>query len=128
MLEPVVSKQEADANPFFWLALEGTNYDLLQLSDIGDRVVKTRLQTLPGVGQALIFGERRFSMRVWLSASELSAHNLTVADVENAIPAGTWKSPPAGSSPPARVHVRSLGELKIPRSSPTWSWIISTAR
>ena len=65
--EPVVAKQDADAQPFFWLALSGENYDLLQLSDIGDRLVKSRLQTLPGVGQARIFGERRFSMRVWLS-------------------------------------------------------------
>ena len=64
--EPVVAKQDADAQPFFWLALSGENYDLLQLSDIGDRLVKSRLQTLPGVGQARIFGERRFSMRVWL--------------------------------------------------------------
>src|SRR2546428_4911564 len=71
--EPVVAKQEADAFPFYWLALTAQNYDLLQLSDIGDRVVKTRLQSLPGVGQALIFGERRFSMRVWLSASAMSA-------------------------------------------------------
>ena len=39
--EPVVAKQQADAEPFFWLALSGANYDLLQLSDIGDRRVKT---------------------------------------------------------------------------------------
>ncbi len=67
--EPVVAKQDADAQPFYWLALSGENYDLLQLSDIGDRLVKSRLQTLSGVGRAQIFGERRFSMRVWLSAS-----------------------------------------------------------
>ena len=62
--EPVIAKQEADAQPFFWLALTGANYSLLQLSDIADRVVKSRLQSLPGVGQAGIFGERRYSMRV----------------------------------------------------------------
>ena len=39
ILEPVIAKQEADANPFFWLALRGPNYDLLQLSDIADRLV-----------------------------------------------------------------------------------------
>ena len=39
--EPVVAKQEADAQPFYWLALSGENYDLLQLSDIGDRLVKS---------------------------------------------------------------------------------------
>ena len=39
--EPVVTKQDADANPFFWLALYGENYDLLQLSDIADRIVNS---------------------------------------------------------------------------------------
>jgi multidrug efflux pump len=113
--EPVVAKQQADANPFFWLALSGANYDLLQLSDIGDRLVKTRLQTLPGVGQARIFGERRFSMRVWLSASELTAHGLTVQDVEAAIRSRNVEIP-AGriESDRREFTVRSLGELKSP--------------
>jgi multidrug efflux pump len=113
--EPVVAKQEADAQPFFWLALSGANYDLLQLSDIGDRLVKARLQTLPGVGQARIFGERRFSMRVWLSAAELSARGLTVQDVQQAIRTRNVEVP-AGriESDRREFTVRSLGELKTP--------------
>src|SRR5215210_7886002 len=113
--EPVVAKQDADAQPFFWLALTGENYDLLQLSDIGDRLVKTRLQSLPGVGQARIFGERRFSMRVWLSASELSARSLTVQDVQQAIRTRNVEVP-AGriESERREFTVRSMGELKTP--------------
>ena len=113
--EPVVAKQDADAQPFFWLALSGENYDLLQLSDIGDRLVKSRLQTLPGVGQARVFGERRFSMRVWLSASELAARNITVQDVQQAIRSRNVEVP-AGRIESARREftVRSLGELKTP--------------
>ena len=113
--EPVVAKQEADAQPFFWLALSGANYDLLQLSDLSDRLVKSRLQTLPGVGQARIFGERRFSMRVWLSAAELSARGLTVQDVQQAIRSRNVEVP-AGRIESARREftVRSLGELKTP--------------
>jgi multidrug efflux pump len=114
--EPVVEKQEADAFPFFWLALTAQNYDLLQLSDIGDRVVKARLQSLPGVGQARIFGERRYSMRVWLSANELSARGLTVQDVEQAIRSRNVEIP-AGriESERREFTVRSLGELKTPQ-------------
>jgi multidrug efflux pump len=113
--EPVVAKQEADANPFFWLALSGDNYDLLQLSDIGDRMVKARLQTLPGVGQARIFGERRFSMRVWLSASALAARGLTVQDVEDAIRSRNVEIPGGRIESERREFtVRSLGELKTP--------------
>ena len=113
--EPVVAKQEADAQPFYWLALSGENYQLLQLSDIADRLVKSRLQTLPGVGQARIFGERRFSMRVWLSASELSARGLTVQDVQQAIRSRNVEVP-AGriESDRREFTVRSLGELKTP--------------
>jgi multidrug efflux pump len=113
--EPVVAKQDADAQPFYWLALSGENYDMLQLSDIADRLVKSRLQTLPGVGRAQIFGERRFSMRVWLSASELSARGLTVQDVQQAIRTRNVEVP-AGRIESSRREftVRSLGELKTP--------------
>ncbi|MFZ5625615.1 MAG: efflux RND transporter permease subunit [Gemmatimonadota bacterium] len=113
--EPIVAKQEADASPFFWLALSGANYNLLQLSDIADRVVKTRLQSLPGVGSVFIAGERRYSMRVWLSASELAARGLTVQDVENAIRTRSVEIP-AGriESNRREFTVRSLGELKTP--------------
>src|SRR6478752_4086365 len=114
--EPVVAKQDADAQPFFWLALSAENYDLLQLSDIGDRLVKSRLQSLSGVGQARIFGERRFSMRVWLSPSELSARGLTVQDVQQAIRTRNVEVP-AGriESERREFTVRSLGELKTPQ-------------
>ncbi len=113
--EPVVAKQEADAQPFYWMALSGANYDLLQLSDIADRRVKARLQSLSGVGSAQIFGERRFSMRVWLSASELAARGLTVQDVESAIQSRNVEVP-AGriESDRREFSVRSLGELKTP--------------
>jgi multidrug efflux pump len=113
--EPVVAKQEADAQPFFWLALSGANYDLLQLSDIADRRVKARLQSLRGVGSAQIFGERRFSMRVWLSSRELAARGITVQDVQAAIQSRNVEIP-AGriESERREFSVRSLGELKTP--------------
>jgi len=115
MEEPVVTKQDADAQPFFWLSLSGENYDLLQLSDIGDRIVKSRLQTVPGVGRAQVFGERRYSMRIWLSPAELSARGLTVQDVEAAIRSRNVEIP-AGriESERREFTVRSLGELKTP--------------
>jgi len=115
ILEPVVAKQEADAQPFMWMAVAGDNYDLLQLSDIADRVVKRRLQSLPGVGRAQIAGERRYSMRVWLESRELAARGLTVQDVIAAIRTRNVEVP-AGriESERREFTVRSLGELKTP--------------
>ena len=113
--EPVIAKQEADASPFFWLALNGQNYSLLQLSDLGDRLVKSQLQTVPGVGSVFIAGERRYAMRVWLSTAQLSARGLTVQDVEQAIRTRNVEVP-AGriESNRREFTVRSLGELKTP--------------
>src|SRR6266498_1147815 len=116
VLEPVIAKQSADAQPFFWLALSSDNYDLMQLSDVADRLVKARLQSLPGVGSAGIFGERRYSMRVWVQPEALSARGLTVQDIENAIAARNVEIP-AGRIESTRreFSVRSLGELKTPQ-------------
>src|SRR5258707_5428436 len=116
VLEPVIAKQSADAQPFFWLALSSDNYDLMQLSDIADRLVKARLQSLPGVGSAQIFGERRYSMRVWVEPQALSARGLTVQDVETAIVSRSVEIP-AGRIESTRreFSVRSLGELKTPQ-------------
>jgi multidrug efflux pump len=113
--EPVVAKQDADANPFLWLSISGDNYDLLQLSDIADREVKRPLQALPGVGRVFIAGERRYAMRVWLSSMELTARDLTVQDVISAIRSGNVEIP-AGriESERREFTVRSLGELKTP--------------
>ncbi|MEN8144670.1 MAG: efflux RND transporter permease subunit [Gemmatimonadota bacterium] len=113
--EPVVTKQDADAQPFFWMALTADNYDLLQLSDIADRIVKQRLQSVDGVGRAQVFGERRYSMRIWLSSSALASRGLTVQDVQTAILTKNVEIP-AGRIESARREftVRSLGELKTP--------------
>src|SRR5881394_3739535 len=116
VLEPVIAKQSADAQPFFWLALSSDNYDLMQLSDVADRLVKARLQSLPGVGSAQIFGERRYSMRVWVDPEALSARGMTVQDIESAIASRNVEIP-AGRIESTRreFSVRSLGELKTPQ-------------
>lgn len=111
--EPVVAKEEADAFPIIFLALVSPSYGLMELSDIADRQIKPRLQTIPGVSGAPIFGERRFSMRVWLSPRELAARGLTVQDVENAIRTRSVEIP-AGriESDRREFSVRYLGEMK----------------
>lgn len=113
--EPVVSKQDADARPFMFVTVTGDNYNLLQLSEIADRYVKTPLQTVPGVGRVDIRGERRYAMRIWLKAPELASRGLTVADVTSAIRSRNVEIP-AGriESERREFTVRSLGELKTP--------------
>ena len=80
--EPRISKAEADAQPIIWLALSSDRHTPLQTSQVADRQIKDRLQTIPGVSDVRIGGERRPAMRVWLDAPRLAALGLTPADVE----------------------------------------------
>ncbi|MDR1462187.1 MAG: efflux RND transporter permease subunit, partial [Azoarcus sp.] len=83
--EPVIAKVEADANPIIWIAFSSDRHDQMEMSDIANRIIKPRLQTLPGAADARIYGERRYSMRIWLDRARLAAFGLTPQDVEDAI-------------------------------------------
>lgn len=83
--EPVIAKVEADANPIIWLAFSSDGLDTLAISDYANRVVKPKLQTLPGAADVIIRGERNYSMRIDLDRNRLAAFRLTPQDVEDAI-------------------------------------------
>ena len=83
--EPVIAKVEADAFPVIWLAFTSDVLSPLQINDLINRVVKPRLQTVTGVADVRIYGERKYAMRVWLDAERMAAYRLTSQDVEDAI-------------------------------------------
>ena len=113
--EPVVSKQDADAQPFMWILIRGDHLNLMELSDLADRQIKSVLQTVPGIASAEIRGERRYAMRVWIDPGELSARRLTVQDVTSAIQSRNVEVP-AGriESDRREFSIRTMGELKTP--------------
>ncbi|MEY4695334.1 MAG: Efflux pump rane transporter BepE, partial [Pseudomonadota bacterium] len=83
--EPVIAKVEADAFPVIWLAFSSDTLNALQINDLVNRVVKPRLQTVTGVADVRIFGERKYAMLVSLDPARLSSYKLTPQDVEDAI-------------------------------------------
>ncbi|EKV29827.1 Acriflavin resistance protein [Caenispirillum salinarum AK4] len=83
--EPVISKEEADAQPIIYLAFSSDRHSPLEVTDYADRYVKDRLQNIDGVANVMIFGERRYAMRLWLDRARLAAYGLTVQDVEGAL-------------------------------------------
>ena len=83
--EPVIAKVEADAFPVIWLAFSSDSLSALEINDLINRVVKPRLQTVTGVADVRIYGERKYAMRVWLDTERMASYRLTSQDVEDAI-------------------------------------------
>lgn len=85
--EPVVAKEDADASPVMWLTFTSDRHERNELTDIVDRTAKQRVQTVEGVGNIIIGGERRFAMRLWLDPEKLASYGLAASDVEAALQA-----------------------------------------
>ncbi len=83
--EPVIAKVEADAFPIVYLSFLSDKLSPVEVTDVIDRVVKDKLQTIDGVSAIRIFGERRYAMRIWLDKTRLAAYRLTVQEVESAL-------------------------------------------
>jgi len=83
--EPVIAKQDSDAQPIIWSALNSDRYSTLELTTLAERQIKPRLQGVPGVSSVMIGGEKRFAMRLWLDSEKMAARQVTVLDVERAL-------------------------------------------
>jgi hydrophobic/amphiphilic exporter-1 (mainly G- bacteria), HAE1 family len=92
------------------------------ISNYLDVYVKDALKRIPGVGDVIIFGERKYAMRIWLDPTKLAARQLTAADVVSAlqeqnveIPAGQLGRPPADPKQSFQVTLRVVGRLSEPK-------------
>jgi multidrug efflux pump len=90
--DPIVQKQEADAQPIIYLAFSSDRHDLMEISDIAIRLVKDRIQTIPGVAEAQVYGNR-YAMRIWLQPDRLAGYGLTPVDIERALRAQNVEVP-----------------------------------
>lgn len=109
---PTVSKADADAFPILFLSVKSDKRNLLELSDIAQNSFKERIQTIPGVSQVGIWGERRFSMRLWMDPAKLGAYKITPLDIRNALARENIELPSGrieGSN--TELTVRTLGRL-----------------
>ncbi len=83
--EPVVRKLDLDAQPIMVVSISSDWMSRIELGEYADRVIKERLQLLPGVGSVLLGGYREFAVRVDLCAERLASRQLTVLDVVRAL-------------------------------------------
>lgn len=82
---PVVTKTDADANPIMYITLKSESKNLLEVSDIASNIFKERLQTIPGVSEVRIFGEKRFSMRLWLDPYKMASLKVSPQEIRSAL-------------------------------------------
>ncbi len=83
--EPVISKQDSDARPIIWIGMSSDRFTPLELTDLAEKQIKNRLQTVEGVSSITIGGEQRFAIRLWLDSEKMAAHQVTVLDVQQAL-------------------------------------------
>lgn len=82
---PIVSKADANSDPIIFMPVVSTKMTVTELSDYAENVLQEKLQTIPGVSQVSLFGQKRPAMRLWIDPSKLAAHNLTVQDIYSAL-------------------------------------------
>ena len=109
---PTVSKADADAMPILMVAVQSDNRSLLELSEIADLTVKEQLQTIPDVSSVQIWGEKRYSMRIWLDPVKMAAYGITPVDIKNTITSENVELPSGsieGNS--MELTLRTMGQM-----------------
>jgi HAE1 family hydrophobic/amphiphilic exporter-1 len=97
---------------------DDNRYDSLFISNYLDRYVRDALKRVPGIANVIIFGERRFAMRLWLDPNRLAGRGLTAGDVTSAlreqnvqVAAGSVGAQPSSADQMYQLSVRAAGRL-----------------
>jgi len=110
---PVVAKADANSDPIIFLPVQSTTRNPMQLSDYAENVLQERLQTIPGVSQVMIYGLKRYAMRLWIDPLKLSAYRLTSQDIQEALSRQNVELPGGkiyGNN--TELTVKAVGRLK----------------
>ena len=109
---PAVSKADANSDAILVVTVQSEERNLLEISDIAANTIKKQLQTIPGVSEIRIWGERKYSMRLWMDPLKLSAYGLTPLDIKSALDRENVELP-SGSveGNTTEVTVRTLGRF-----------------
>ena len=109
---PIVSKADADSDPIIFLNIQSEERNLLELTEIAEKTFKERLQTITGVSEIRIWGEKKYAMRMWMDPLKLSAYQLSPLDVRNALLSQNIELPSGRiEGKNIELSVRTLGRL-----------------
>jgi multidrug efflux pump len=109
---PTVTKADADASPIVFLNVDSDRRDLLDLSAIADNIFKEQLQTIPGVSSIQVWGDKEYSMRLWMDPLKLAAYSVTPLDVQEALTRENVELPSGRiEGDITELSVRTMGRL-----------------
>ena len=112
---PVVTKADADAISIVLVTVSGKEKNILDLSDYTRNVLKEKLQTIPGISQIQIWGEKRYSMRLWLDPVKMNSFQVTPVEVRNVLRLENVELPSGRlEGDNTELTVRTLGLLQTP--------------
>ena len=135
----IIKKQNPNFVLIVNLVSPDRSVDPVTLSNYAYLQVVDPLKRVPGVGDVQIFGERRYSMRLWLDPDKLAKLGITAVDVQQAVAeqnvqvaAGKIGESPAPPGTPFEMQVNATGRLSDPeqfkdiivRSDPTTGAVV----
>jgi len=109
---PVVSKADANSDFIIILAIQSRTKSLLDLSDYSENVLQQQLQTINEVSSVNIFGQKRYSMRIWIDPDKMNAFDVTFSDITFTLRNENVELPPGkiyGNN--TEMTIRTLGRL-----------------
>ena len=109
---PVVSKADANSDFILLLAIQSRSKSLLELSDYAENVLQQRFQTINDVSAVNIFGQKRYSMRIWLKPDRMNAYAVSFTDIQTSLSRENVELPAGkiyGST--TEMTIRALGRL-----------------
>ncbi len=110
---PIVSKADASAQPILSLTVQSDSRSLLELTEIGNNVFKERFQTIPGVSEVRIWGEKKYSMKLIMDPNKMAARGITPNDIKNALTAANVELPTGRiDGENTELTIRTIGSIE----------------
>ena len=115
--EPTVYKSDSDSDPILMVSLVSDKFDPMEVSEIANNHVKERLQTINGVSEVAIWGEKRPVVRLWIDPVRMQALGVSGAQMAAALKQGNLELP-SGSieGTETTLSIRTLGRVLDPKS------------
>ena len=113
--KPIVQKLDTDATPVLRIAVSAPR-SLKEVTDVADKQIKQRIESINGVGDVQIVGGRTREIEIWVDPDKMRAYNVTVAEISNAVKLQNMEVPGGRVDEGTReLTVRTMGRIVEPK-------------